>query len=123
VAVLPVGKIKQGTTWERAYQITLEPPQGTGEKQAAVQHYRCTSVAGSLVTVALSTELKAAPEAAGDRVPLLQSQPTGEVVFDVRAGRLHSASLKVDQEVKGHQGEGSSYHFESSYTEQYAGER
>jgi hypothetical protein len=123
VAVLPTGVLKSGTAWERAYQITLEPPQGTGEKYAAVQRYRCTGVAGSLVTVALTTELKTPPEAAGDRVPLAQSLPAGEVVFDVRAGRLHSASLKVDQEIKGHQGEGSSYHFQSSYSEQYIGER
>ncbi len=123
VAVLPGGSVKPGAAWERSYQITLEPPQGTGEKYAAVQRYRCTAVAGSLATVDLTTELKAQPEAAADRVPLLQSQPSGELVFDLRAGRLHGASLKVDQEVKGHQGEGSSYHFQSSYSEQYAGER
>jgi hypothetical protein len=123
VGILPVGKLKPGTSWERAYQITLEPPQGTGEKYAAIQRYRCTGVAGTLVTVALTTELKAPPEAPGDRVPLAQSQPAGDVVYDVRAGRLHSALLKVDQEVKGHQGEGSSYHFQSSYSEQYVGER
>ena len=43
------------------------------------------------------------------------------MVFDLKSGRLHSASLKVDQEVKGHQGEGSSYHFQSNYSEQFAG--
>jgi hypothetical protein len=123
VVMPPSGPLKEGRTWDRAYQITLDPPQGTGEKFAAVQHYRFEAIAGSLVTIKLTTELKALPEAPGDRVPLAQSQPAGEVVFDVRAGRLHSASLKVDQEVKGHQGEGSSYHFQSSYTEQYAGER
>jgi hypothetical protein len=123
VAVLPTGELKTGTAWERTYQITLEPPQGTGEKYAAMQRYRCNGVAGSLVTLALTTELKSAPEAAGDRVPLAQSLPAGEVVFDMRAGRLHSATLKVDQEIKGHQGEGSSYHFQSNYTEQYVGER
>jgi hypothetical protein len=123
VGLLPTAGLKTGTAWDRAYQITLEPPQGTGEKYPALQHYRCTGVAGSLVTVTLTTELKSQPEAAGDRVPLAQSQPAGEIVYDVRAGRMHSANLKVDQEVKGHQGEGSSYHFESSYSEQYVGDR
>ena len=36
---------------------------------------------------------------------------------------MHSANLKVDQEVKGHQGEGSFYHFQSTYNEQYVGDR
>jgi hypothetical protein len=123
VAFLPSGSLKAGATWERAYQVTLEPPQGTGEKYAAEQQYRCGSIAGNLATIALTTRLKSPPEAAADKVPLLQSQPTGEVVFDVRAGRLQSATLKVDQEVKGHQGEGSFYHFQSTYNEQYVGDR
>ena len=59
------------------------------------------------------------PENALDRVPLLQLQPEGEVVFDIALGRLHSASLKIEKELKGHQGEGSSYKFQSSYTEKY----
>jgi len=123
LAVLPGGALKAGTAWERAYQITLEPPQGTGEKYAAVQHYRCSAVKGSLATVSLATELKSPPEAAADKVPLLQSQPSGEAVYDLRAGRLQSATLKVDQEVKGHQGEGSIYHFQSTYNEQFVGDR
>jgi hypothetical protein len=123
IALLPSGGVKPGASWERAYQITLVPPQGTGEKYAAEQRYRCTAVTGSLATISFTTQLKSPPEAAADKVPLLQSQPTGEVVFDLRAGRLQSATLKVDQEVKGHQGEGSIYHFQSTYNEQYVGER
>jgi hypothetical protein len=130
VGMLPTSAaLKSGTTWDRSYEITVEPPQGTGEKYPTVQHYRCTGVAGSLVTVALTTELKSQPEAAGDRVPLAQSLPAGEIVYDVRAGRMHSANLKVDQEVKGFQevkgqpAVESSYHFVSSYSEQYVGDR
>jgi hypothetical protein len=115
--------LKAGQTWERAYKITLEPPQGTGEKYDAVQKYVCKSVADGTATVAVTTELKSPPEALADRVPLLQSQPEGEIVFDVRAGRLRSSSLRIEKEIKGHQGEGSSYRYQSSYVEQYVGER
>jgi hypothetical protein len=122
-AVLSGAALAPGQGWERAYQITLEPPKGAGEKYPAVQRYTCKSVNGPLATVSLTTELKSPPEAAADQVPLLQMLPDGEVVLDLRAGRLHSAALKVDREVKGHQGEGSSYRFRSSYTVQYAGDR
>jgi hypothetical protein len=122
-AVLSGAALAPGQGWERAYQITLEPPRGAGEKYAAVQRYACKAVDGALATVSLTTEVKNPPAAAADQVPLLQLVPEGEVVFDLRAGRLHSAALKVDKEVKGHQGEGSSYRFQSSYTVQYAGDR
>jgi hypothetical protein len=119
VFTLPAGAPAPGQEWSRVYKITLAPPQGTGEKYDALQKYVCKAVANGLATMSLSTELKNMPENMLDRVPLLQLQPEGEVVFDIAHGRLHSASLKIDKELKGHQGEGSSYRFQSSYTEKY----
>jgi hypothetical protein len=123
VGVLPVEALRQGLQWERAFQITLEPPQGTGEKHAAIQKYVCKSVAGYAATVGVMTELKAPPPAVADRIPLQHYLPEGEIVYDLQAGRMKSAVLKIDKELKGHQGEGSSYHFQSQYTEQFVGDR
>ena len=67
-----------GAAWERDYTVTVEPPQGTGEKYVAVQKYRCTSVAGNLATIALTTHFRKVPENPLDRVPLLQRQPQGQ---------------------------------------------
>jgi hypothetical protein len=119
--VLTLSPGGQGS-WERAYQITLEPPQGTGEKYAAVQQYVAAAPQGAAVTIGLKTVLKSQPEAVGDQAPLLQMQPEGEIVFNWQKGIVESIRLHVDRELKGHQGEGSSYHFQSTYTEQYAGE-
>jgi hypothetical protein len=105
--------------WERSYKITLEPPQGTGEKFHAVQKYNCRKVEGSVATVALTTTLVSPPAAVAEQIPLLQSQPQGEILFDYQTGILQSAKLQVDKELKGHQGEGSTYRFQSSYTETY----
>jgi hypothetical protein len=123
VGVLPAALPQPGQGWERSYQLTLEPPQGTGEKFAAVQRYVCKAADSAALTMTLKTELKNPPAAPGDQVPLLQMQPEGEVVFDVHNGRLHSVSLHIDKELKNQAGEGSSYHFQSTYTEQYAGDR
>jgi hypothetical protein len=122
-AVVPGADVKEGTAWERKYQITLEPPQGTGEKYDARQKYVCKSVKDGAATLALTTTLVNPPEGAGDQAPLAQSQPEGEVVFDVKAGRLQSAKLHIDKEIKNHQGDGSSYRFTSSYLEEYAGDK
>ena len=120
---LPGTEARPGQSWQRAYQITVEPPQGTGEKYQATQTYSCQRVEGVGAYLRLKTELKTLPEALGDQIPLLRLQPEGEAIFDLRAGRLHAARLTVRKELKGHQGAGSSYLFESTYTEQYAGDK
>jgi hypothetical protein len=122
VGILPANP-RVGQTWERAYKITLDPPQGTGEKHDALQKYVCKAVADGAATVTMTTELKSPPETVTDRASLVQYLPEGEIVFDLKAGRLRSASLRIDKELKGHQGEGSSYRYVRSYVEQYAGER
>lgn len=121
--MLPAEALKAGLTWDRTYQMTLDPPAGTGEKYDAVQHYKCKAVDARQTTVTLTTEVKSPPAAVGDRIPLLQLQNEGELVYDLEAGRLATASLRIDKELKGHQGEGSSYHFKSEYKESYVGDR
>ena len=107
--------------WDRNYTITLDPPHGTGEKFAASQRTHCTKIADGKATLALTTQVKAPPEGAFEQIPLLQKQPQGEVVFDIQNGRLHHTRLLIDRTIEGHQGEGSSYRFISSYTEQFLG--
>jgi hypothetical protein len=119
VLALPDAAPQAGQGWQRTYHITLEPPQGTGEKYEAAQHYTVKAVNGALATVGLTTALKTMPDSLLDRVPLLQMQPEGDVVFDVQNGLLRSARLRVDKDLVGHQGEGSSYKFQSVYTEEY----
>jgi hypothetical protein len=50
----------------------------------------------------------------------MQKQPEGEIVFNISAGRVQTVNLHIEKEIQGHQGEGSSYRFVSSYKEQYA---
>jgi hypothetical protein len=121
--VLPDDGMRVGQSWERAYKVTLEPPQGTGEKYDAVQRYTCKAVAGTGATITLATTLKTQPESLLDRVPLLQLQPEGEIVFDAQSGLMRSARLAIDKELKNHQGEGTSYRFQRLYTEEYVGNK
>jgi hypothetical protein len=119
VALLPAAPFKTDLAWERAYKITLPPPLGTGEKYDAVQKCVCKSVSADTATVTMTTELKTPPKAAADAVPLWQMMPAGEIVYDLKNGRLHSAKLIIDREVKGHQGENSVCKFASTQTVQY----
>ena len=123
LALLPGAMPRAGQSWDRAYKITLTPPLGTGEKYDAVQHFTCKSVSGNLATITVATELKAPPKAPADAIPLWQMMPQGEVVFDLKAGRLHSAKLTIEKELKGHQGEDSHTKFQSTLTVTYVGEK
>jgi hypothetical protein len=106
-------------TWERSYQITLTPPLGTGEKYEAVQRYTVKGLTADAVTLALTTELTSPPKAAADVIPLWQMLPAGEVVVDLKNGRLHSARLTVNREMKDHQGKDSVCRYQSTQTIQY----
>jgi hypothetical protein len=123
LALLPGVLPKVGQSWERAYKITLAPPLGTGEKYDATQRYTCKSISGDLATLTLQTNLKAPPKAPADAIPLWQMMPQGEVVFDLKNGRLHSAKLTIDKELKDHQGKGSQTKFHSVLAVSYAGDK
>lgn len=114
VVVLPT---KPSLEWERTYQITLEPPQGAGEKFDAVQKYK-----GGVNTIELTTTIKALPASAADQIHLLPFQPSGRVTFDVANGRMQRAELTIDKELIGHQGKGSRYHLTSMYKEELVGD-
>jgi hypothetical protein len=116
--VLPAAAPQPGQGWHRDYKITLDPPQGTGEKYDAVQQYACKELTQEGAVISVATTLRAQPDAVADRIPLLQLQPEGSVVFDIANGRLLKAQLHIDKTLTGHQGEGSTYRFESTYTEQ-----
>jgi hypothetical protein len=121
--VLPAAAVQEGAAWERPYKITVEPPQGTGEKYDARQTYTCKSLRDGAAVIAFTTAVLNPPENVADQRPLLPAQTEGEVVFDVSAGLMKSARVSIDKELKNYQGEGSSYRLQSRYSEEYAGDR
>ncbi len=116
--VLPAAAPKEGQAWLRNYNVTLEPPQGTGEKYKAQQTYSCAKIAAGLATLAITTEFKTLPESVQERLPLLQKEAQGQAVFDINTGRLQRVQFLIDKTVQNHQGQGSSYHFVSTYVEE-----
>jgi hypothetical protein len=117
--VLPSAAVNEGAAWERKYKITLDPPQGTGEKYDAKQTYTCRSIKDNAATVGFTTVVVNLPESAADQRPLLPMQTEGEIVFDIAGGFMKSASVRIDKELKDYQGAGSSYRLKSRYTEEY----
>lgn len=119
VVCLPDIPTVEGQTWERNYAITLEAKgDRPAQKFDTVQQYICKSVQGGVALIGMTTMIKTLPPALADQVPLLDAQPEGEIVFNTLTGRLLSAQFKVNKELKNHQGEGSRYLLQSTYSEQ-----
>lgn len=116
VIVLAEAEKKTGETWERSYQISLDPPQGTGEKYDARQLFTASSADSDKLVIQFTTAVPKLPATPMDQIPLLQAQTDGMVTFDIKSGRMEKAIVNVDKEVKDHRGKDSSYHFQTSYT-------
>lgn len=120
VLVLPAAAPKVGQAWLRPFNVTLEPPQGTGEKYKAQQMYTCAKIANGQATLTITTEVKDLPTSMQERLPLLQKEIQGQAVFDITSGRLQRVQFNIDKTVQNHQGPGSTYQFVSAYAEELA---
>jgi hypothetical protein len=116
---LPDMDLKVGEAWDRTYTIQLDPPLGTGEKYAATQKYTIQEPKSGFLTVGVATTIKDGPTQASDQIPLLPMTQEGIVFFHAPTGRYYGARLKLERELKNHQGDGSSYKFTSSYVEDF----
>lgn len=114
---LPGEPIAVGKTWDRAYQIKLDPPQGAGETYDATQTYACRMVSNGTAIVHVTTALKSPPESAGDKLPLLPLLPEGDISFDTAGGLLRAVRYQFGHELAEHRGKGSKYQFKSTYSE------
>ena len=110
-----------GCRWGRNYHVTLDPPQGTGEKYDAEQEYTFREIKDGTAIFGMKTTIKQMPESPLDQVPLLQAQPQGEVYYGVATGEYRGARLRIEKELQNHRGKGSSYRFQSVYKEDYVG--
>ncbi len=119
---LPGQVVKAGQVWTRRYEVSLDPPHGTGEKFDASQRYELVKVDGGLATLRMTTHIKM-PDSKIDQIPLLQKQPEGEIVFHVQAGRLESVAFRIDRELQGFEGQASSYRLVSVYQERFVDEK
>jgi hypothetical protein len=120
--VLPDGRPSVGAVWDRAFDIKLNPPLGTGEAYPATQTYTLKGERDGYLVVGVGTALKAAPKDPGELPPLVPLLWEGDVYFHPATGRYAGARLSVKREVKNHQGEGTKFEYESKYEEGLAGQ-
>ena len=107
-----------GQTWHRQFKLALDPTLGAGEKFEAERRFECKKIEAGKATLGIATHFKTMPDNVRERLSLMQNDVQGELVFDLSGGRLLSAQLSTDKTIENHNGEGSSYQFQSQYSRQ-----
>jgi hypothetical protein len=115
--VLPDADPAANATWDRPFAVKLDPPHGTGESYDFTQKYTSKGQKDGLLVVGVETALKTPPKAVSEQVPLVPMLWTGDVYFNVASGKYHAARLKAKSELANHQGEGTKFVYESTYSE------
>ena len=106
--------------WERAFELKLPPPLGTGEKFDAVQKYTFRGMNKDFAIIAVTTALKTPTEDAALLPAIAPMLWEGDVFFNAKTGQYHGAKLTIKKEIANHQGEGTKFRYTSEYTEALA---
>ena len=103
--------------WERAFELKLPPPLGTGEKFDAVQKYTFRGMNKDFAIIGITTALKTPTEDAALMPAIAPMLWEGDVFFNAKSGQYHGAKLSIKKEIANHQGEGTKFRYTSEYTE------
>lgn len=114
---LPDSGPAAGQSWDRTFSLKIDPPAGTGEAVDFIQKYACKEMKDGLAVVGVQTTLKVPPKTTGEQVPLAPMLWTGDLYFNVAAGKYHAARLTTKTELTNHLGEGTKFLYQSTYSE------
>ena len=103
--------------WERAFELKLPPPLGTGEKFDAVQKYTFRGMNKDFAIIGITTALQTPTEDAALMPAIAPMLWEGDVFFNAKTGQYHGAKLAIKKEIANHQGEGTKFRYTSEYTE------
>ncbi len=104
-------------TWERAFELKLPPPLGTGEKFEATQKATFRGMKDDFAILGVVTALKTPVDDAALMPAIAPMLWEGDVYINAKTGQYHGAKLAIKKEIANHQGEGTKFRYTSDYTE------
>jgi hypothetical protein len=119
---LPAHPIAIGESWSFPYEIQVPLANGTVKKVKTVQKFTLAEVKAGIAEIEVATQILTPIHDPAIEAQLIQRASSGSVRFDVEAGRVIGQQMDVDKVVVGFQGEASSLHYLSRFTEDFLGE-
>lgn len=117
VMLLPEGPIAIGDSWVQATDIRVKTADGGSKKIKGQRKFTLTSVSAGIAKIETKFQILSPTTPAIDG-QVAHRLVTGEIRFDVDAGRVLSQRLNVDRRVLGFAGPTSSMHLVTRMTEE-----
>jgi hypothetical protein len=115
---LPEKPVTVGESWDQPFDIDVTLKDGGTKRIKAQQHYTLESVDKDLATIRVETQWLTPNRDAAIEAQLIQRDTSGTVRFDIPAGRVVWQQVDIDRNVIGFQGEASSMHYTTRFTEE-----
>lgn len=114
---LPEEAVPVGHHWSVPYDTTVTTKDGGTRAIKLRQHMTLVSVKNGVATIEVENQVLTPVNDPTIDAQLVQSETTGKVRFDIAAGRLLSQVSDGDKSVVGFQGEASSMHYVTRFSE------
>jgi len=115
---LPEKPVAVGESWDQPFEIDVTVKDGGMKRIKAQQHYTLESVEGNLATIRVETQWLTPNRDPAMEAQLIQRDTSGTVRFDIAAGRVVWQQVDIDRNVVGFQGDASSMHYTTRFTEE-----
>ncbi len=116
---LPEQPVAVGERWSKTEEIRVKLDYGGFRKIKARQTFQLESVRTGVATIRVSTQILTPIDDPAIEWQVVQHAKTGEVRFDLDAGRVLSQQLEVDERVVGFRGEASSMQYSMLFEEKW----
>lgn len=116
---LPKDPVAVGQTWTLAYDTELATNSGTIKRVKIQQSFTLESVEGRVATIRVSSQVLTPTGDPALEALLVQREPSGQVRFDIEAGKVIEGQMDIDKEIVGFAGKASTMHYRTRLTEKY----
>ena len=122
LVILPDEPIRVGETWRQLYNVKVPVGEGIIRRIEILRTYRLNSVENNIARISYATSINSRITDPNTLALLSRAEPTGEVVFDIEAGRILGRTMKSDKTILNAAGPNSLVRVVSSRVERIAEE-
>jgi len=119
---LPDHEVAIGEVWSQPNMVTVKYKDGSPKQIKTRQDYKLVEVDHGVATILLETTIVTPNNDPTIDAQLIQQVVDGTIRFDIKLGRVISQQTDIDKHVVGFQGDSSSLHYVTRFTERLTNE-